>query len=154
MNYLVSNRAGSHGIIRQCSLCVVNYLMGAKGAPWVFHRLRRVSHIMWVGVDKADFNWLLVPYQQPLLSPFSHNTPNNVSNLQFVHHPLQSSQGPWSYYPYHHSRTQQDVQASQAGFLDKPLSWSSNSISMASFDQSWGWHVQWPILERFVLIFL
>ena len=40
----------------------------AVGARVVFRRLRGVSRITRVGVDKAGFNRLLVPYQHPLLS--------------------------------------------------------------------------------------
>ena len=39
------------------------------GARVVLRGLRGVSRITWVGVDKAGFNRLLVPYQHPLLSP-------------------------------------------------------------------------------------
>ena len=41
----------------------------AMGARVVLRGLRGVSRITWVGVDKVGFNWLLVPYQHPLLSP-------------------------------------------------------------------------------------
>ena len=53
----------------------------AEGALWTFHGPRRVSRIMWVGVDKAGFNWLLVPYQHPLFPPPSlHITPTMSPN--------------------------------------------------------------------------
>ena len=42
----------------------------AVGAWVVLCGPRGVSRITWVGVDKAGFNQLLVPYQHPLLSLF------------------------------------------------------------------------------------
>ena len=44
------------------------------GARVVLHGPRGVSCITRVGVDKAGFNWLLVPYQHPLLSSLSSHT--------------------------------------------------------------------------------
>ena len=41
----------------------------AVGARGFFHGLKGVNRITRVGVDKAGFNRLLVPYQHPLLSP-------------------------------------------------------------------------------------
>ena len=79
MNYLELNRAGSHDTIRRgsryCLECSLFTCCSAKddavGARVVLRGPRGVSRIMWVGVDKAGFNWLLVPYQHPLL-PTNH----------------------------------------------------------------------------------
>ena len=59
-----------------CRLLLVRSANGdAVGAQMVLHGPRGVSRITWVGVDKAGFNRLLVPYQHPLLlSLTSHIT--------------------------------------------------------------------------------
>ena len=49
----------------------------AVGAQVVLCRLRGVSRITQVGVDKAGFNWLLVPYQHPL--PFFPPTTHTLT---------------------------------------------------------------------------
>ena len=79
MNYPEPNRAGSHGTSGVGVIIVLNdrYVSlitccsaddDAVGARVVLRRLRGVSRITRVGVDKAGFNRLLVPYQHPLLS--------------------------------------------------------------------------------------
>ena len=80
MYYPEPNRAGSHGtsgvgvviVLSDCYVSLIvcssadNYAVGARV---IFCGPRGVSHITQVGVDKAGFNQLLVPYQHPLLSP-------------------------------------------------------------------------------------
>ena len=51
----------------------------------MFRGPRGVSRITQVGVDKAGFNWLLVPYQHPLLSSLtSHTTMPALPNSYIV----------------------------------------------------------------------
>ena len=57
----------------------------AVGARVVLHGLRGVSRITRVGVDKVGFNWLLVPYQHPLLSP------NHLSSSPHISMPRTNS---------------------------------------------------------------
>ena len=79
MYYPEPNRAGSHGTSgmgvvivlndRYVSLIVYCSADGdTVGARGLFRGPRGVSRITRVGVDKAGFNRLLVPYQRPLLS--------------------------------------------------------------------------------------
>ena len=66
------------GVIIVLSVCYVSLITccsaedDAVGARVVLCRLRGVSCITRVGVDKAGFNQLLVPYQHPLLSSPTH----------------------------------------------------------------------------------
>ena len=75
----------------------------AVGARVVLRGLRGVSHITQVGVDKAGFNRLLVPYQHPLLSPnhlsSSHPiTMPRVDNTYVVpFEPVRDGPGEFSY---------------------------------------------------------
>ena len=89
MHYPEPNRAGSHGtsgvgVVIVLSNRYVSLIVccsaddNAVGARVVFCRPRGVSHITRVGVDKAGFNRLLVPYQHPLLSP---NHPSSSSPI-------------------------------------------------------------------------
>ena len=94
MHYPEPNRAGSHGT---CGVGVVIVLSDryvllivcssagddAVGARVVLHGPRGVSRITRVGVDKAGFNRLLVPYQHPLLSPnhLSSSSPINMPRV-------------------------------------------------------------------------
>ena len=94
MYYPEPNRAGSHGISgveivivlsdRYVSLIVCSSADDdAVGARVIFRRPRGVSRITRVGVDKAGFNRLLVPYQHPLLSPnhLSSSLPINMPRV-------------------------------------------------------------------------
>ena len=56
----------------------------AVGARRLFRGPRGVSHITRVGVDKAGFNRLLVPYQHPLLSPNHLSHPLTSSCLESI----------------------------------------------------------------------
>ena len=75
----------------------------AVGAQVVLHGPRGVSHIMRVGVDKAGFNRLLVPYQHPLLSanhlssslPISMPRTNNTYVVPFE--PVRDGPGEFAY---------------------------------------------------------
>ena len=75
----------------------------AVGAWVVLRRPRGVSRITWVGVDKAGFNRLLVPYQHPLLStnhlssspPISMPRVNNTYVVPFE--PVRNGPGELAY---------------------------------------------------------
>ena len=54
----------------------------AVGTRLVLCRLRGVSRITWVGVDKVGFNQLLVPYQHPLPSTNHLFSPHPIAMPQ------------------------------------------------------------------------
>ena len=75
----------------------------AVGAQVVLRGPRGVSRITQVGVDKAGFNWLLVPYQHPLL-PTNHLSSSppismpQVDNTYVVpFKPVRDSSGEFTY---------------------------------------------------------
>ena len=69
----------------------------AVGAQVVLRGPRGVNRIMWVGVDKAGFNRLLVPYQHPLLSP------NHLSSSQPISMPRVNNTYVVPFEPIHNS---------------------------------------------------
>ena len=112
MYYPEPNRAGSHGtsgvgVVIVLSDCYVSLIVCssaddyAVGTRVVFHGPRGVSRITRVGVDKAGFNWLLVPYQHPLLSPnhlfssLNMPRPNNTYVVPFE--PVRDGPGEFAY---------------------------------------------------------
>ena len=62
----------------------------AMGAWVVLHGPRGVNCITWVGVDKVGFNWLLVPYQHPLLSSLFLSSNHHASSQQYLHRSVRS----------------------------------------------------------------
>ena len=75
----------------------------AVGAWVVLRGLRGVSRITWVGVDKAGFNRLLVPYQHPLFSPnhLSSSPPISMPRINNTYvvpfEPVHDSPGEFAY---------------------------------------------------------
>ena len=114
MHYPEPNRAGSHGTSgvgfvivlsdRYVSLIVCSSADGnAVGARGFIRGPRGVSRIMWVGVDKAGFNWLLVPYQHPFLSAnhLSSSLPINMPRVDNTYvvpfEPVRDGPGEFAY---------------------------------------------------------
>jgi hypothetical protein len=81
MNYLVPNRAGSHGIVRwcccYCSLSLLLFLVSQAEVPrcsmGVLWAEERSSTFCGGVIDKAGFNQLFVPHQSPS-SPYNQST--------------------------------------------------------------------------------
>ena len=75
----------------------------AVGAQVMLRRPRGVSRITRVGVDKVGFNWLLVPYQHPLLSTnhLSSSPPTTMPRVNNTYvvpfEPVRDGPGEFSY---------------------------------------------------------